>query len=466
MIKGITGIVARRRALSTPDVTPPSAPTVSSTGSTSTTIALSWTVATDNVGVVGYDVYVNGAFKASSVTTTYNVTGLSPSTSYSIFVKARDAAANSTNSNTITPATTAVPSAPILEGFGADAAGANTATVYHVTVVGSATGPGSLAYGLGLTGGTNPTGKTIVFDVAGTITVRHHVDSNVNHVTIDGTTAPYPGISISTTEGDGIHFENASVHHIILKGITTFNCSNDGIAVNDGANHIAIMNCTSYGNHDGNIDVSADAAEYVTIQYCIIGNNHGHAEGNSGGSLLTGRYISFHHNLCFPYNNPNDDGERFPFVHRNYGVSAVAPLPDADVRNNLIWNWGRENASGSGFGIGFMYNAFGNAVNNYLRQTTAVEVNQGISLSQFGAPTGHAYIAGNVSGNGYNYNSKSDRTEFTVPAQYQLVSETACAAALKVLQYVGMTQRNPVGGTRNPIDAAHINAIPLPLIGC
>lgn len=349
-----------------------------------------------------------------------------------------------------------------LEGFGVNAAGANTATVYHVTVVGGSTAAGSLPYGLGMTG-PSPNGKTIVFDVAGTITVSCRMQSNINHVTIDGTTAPYPGIVISTSGGDGLNMENPSVHHIIVKGITTHDCSNDGIAVNDGANNIAIMNCTSYGNHDGNIDVSSDTSQYVTVQYCIIGNNHGHAEGNSGGSLLTGRYISYHHNLCYPYNNPTDDGERFPFIHRNYGIGAVAPLPDADVRNNIIYNWGRQNATGSGFGIGFMYAAFGNAVNNYLYQSTAFEVDQGISLSAFSAPTGHAYIAGNVSGNSYNYNTKSDRGEFTIPSQYQLTSESACVAAAKVLAYAGMIQRNPVGGRRNPIDSAHVA---INLVGC
>jgi len=80
-----------------------------STGQTSTTISLSWTAATDDVGVTGYDVFVGGVLNGTTATTTYTVTGLTPSTQYSIYVKAKDAAGNETNSNTITPVTTSNP---------------------------------------------------------------------------------------------------------------------------------------------------------------------------------------------------------------------------------------------------------------------------------------------------------------------------------------------------------------------
>jgi PQQ-dependent dehydrogenase (s-GDH family) len=77
-----------------------------------TTVTLSWTASTDNIGVTGYDVYRNGTkINPSTITTTtYNVTGLTPSTTYSFYVQAKDAAGNfSANSNTIsvtTPAST------------------------------------------------------------------------------------------------------------------------------------------------------------------------------------------------------------------------------------------------------------------------------------------------------------------------------------------------------------------------
>ena len=91
------------------DSVAPSSFTLSSTGQTCATIDLSWTAATDNVGVTGYEIYVNGSYVTTTTNLTYTVTGLSASTQYSIYVKAKDAANNSTNSNTITPSTVSCP---------------------------------------------------------------------------------------------------------------------------------------------------------------------------------------------------------------------------------------------------------------------------------------------------------------------------------------------------------------------
>jgi chitodextrinase len=95
------------------DTTAPSAPTgVSMTSKTSTSISISWTASTDNVGVAGYRIYVNNAttpVNASLVAgTTYTINGLSPVTAYSINVKAVDAANNvSAVSNSISVTTDA-----------------------------------------------------------------------------------------------------------------------------------------------------------------------------------------------------------------------------------------------------------------------------------------------------------------------------------------------------------------------
>ncbi len=92
----------------TPDTTAPSAPTLTASGTTQTTTNLSWTGATDNVSVTGYDVYQGGIFKAATTTTTYLVTGLSASTAYTFTVRAKDAAGNvSANSNTVSVTTLA-----------------------------------------------------------------------------------------------------------------------------------------------------------------------------------------------------------------------------------------------------------------------------------------------------------------------------------------------------------------------
>jgi chitodextrinase len=90
------------------DTTPPSAPTNLHAGTTtSSTVPLSWTASTDNVGVAGYDVYRNGSLVGSSTTTSFTDTGLTASTQYSYTVKARDAAGNQSAASNTATATTA-----------------------------------------------------------------------------------------------------------------------------------------------------------------------------------------------------------------------------------------------------------------------------------------------------------------------------------------------------------------------
>ena len=89
--------------LSGADTQAPTAPTsLSASNVTQTTVDLSWSASSDNVGVTGYDVY-QGATNIMSVTgTSASITGLTASTSYAFSVIAKDAAGNtSSSSNTV-----------------------------------------------------------------------------------------------------------------------------------------------------------------------------------------------------------------------------------------------------------------------------------------------------------------------------------------------------------------------------
>ncbi|TDP60275.1 reprolysin-like metallopeptidase [Flavobacterium dankookense] len=92
------------------DTTAPTAPTLAASGTTTTTTNLSWSGATDNVAVTGYDVYRGTTLLGSTASTTYAVTGLTASTTYSFSVRAKDAAGNiSADSNVVSVTTLAVP---------------------------------------------------------------------------------------------------------------------------------------------------------------------------------------------------------------------------------------------------------------------------------------------------------------------------------------------------------------------
>ena len=91
------------------DTTAPTASSLSASGTTTSSTNLSWTAATDNVGVTSYDVYQNGVFKTTTSVTSLAVSGLAASTSYNFNVKAKDAAGNiSTSSNTVNVTTLAL----------------------------------------------------------------------------------------------------------------------------------------------------------------------------------------------------------------------------------------------------------------------------------------------------------------------------------------------------------------------
>ncbi|MCX9157983.1 alpha-amylase family glycosyl hydrolase [Niveibacterium sp. 24ML] len=74
------------------DIIPPTKPGTPVSGTvTATSVALTWTASTDNVGVVGYKVFRNGAEIGTASSAAYTDTTVSASTSYSYTVQAYDA---------------------------------------------------------------------------------------------------------------------------------------------------------------------------------------------------------------------------------------------------------------------------------------------------------------------------------------------------------------------------------------
>ncbi len=102
-----------------PDTQPPSVPAgLAMTGATQTSVSLSWSASTDNVGVTGYGVYKNSVQAQTSSTTSATVSGLSCGTSYTFAVDAYDAAGNhsaksaSLSASTSTCSDTQAPTVP------------------------------------------------------------------------------------------------------------------------------------------------------------------------------------------------------------------------------------------------------------------------------------------------------------------------------------------------------------------
>src|SRR5437879_967414 len=113
-----SAVSATTKALA--DTQAPSIPAnLAATVVSSSQIDLSWSPATDNVGVTGYRVYRNGTLAASPTGTSVSITGLSYGAPHSFTVAAVDAAGNTsalsaplsatTPASSVTPAPTSAP---------------------------------------------------------------------------------------------------------------------------------------------------------------------------------------------------------------------------------------------------------------------------------------------------------------------------------------------------------------------
>jgi chitodextrinase len=110
MLKGQIPLTATRPTppvIGSGDTQAPSVPSgLTVTSHTATTVGLSWTAATDNVGVTGYRIFANGVVIGTTASTSFTATGLTASTSYSFTVTAQDAAGNSSPASAAASVTT------------------------------------------------------------------------------------------------------------------------------------------------------------------------------------------------------------------------------------------------------------------------------------------------------------------------------------------------------------------------
>jgi chitodextrinase len=81
------------------------------TAATETSLSLSWGASRDNVGVAGYELFVDGTPAGQTTSTSYTLTGLACSRSYDIRVGAYDAAGNVSNLAAVSASTKPCPAA-------------------------------------------------------------------------------------------------------------------------------------------------------------------------------------------------------------------------------------------------------------------------------------------------------------------------------------------------------------------
>ncbi|MFI6324234.1 glycosyl hydrolase 2 galactose-binding domain-containing protein [Nonomuraea sp. NPDC050556] len=178
-----------------PDTEKPSIPAnLRVTGKTSTSVSLAWDASTDNVGVTGYDVSGGPSVSGTSAT----VSGLTPNTSYTFTVRARDAAGNTSDASApVTQVTDPAPTSGVYQ--------AEDATISQGVVESNHTG----YTGSGFVNYDNVTGSYVEWTVnaatAGpaSVTLRYANGTTTNRpMSINGTTVDFPSTGTWDTWAD------------------------------------------------------------------------------------------------------------------------------------------------------------------------------------------------------------------------------------------------------------------------
>jgi hypothetical protein len=347
------------------------------------------------------------------------------------------------DANDSPPGSTGLPLGPCVnpsggyEGFGRNTTGGAGKPIYRVTNLNNS-GTGSLRDAVSVGN------RCVVFDVGGTINLASQFSIRGANITIDGFTAPSPGITLrNTTTTDQACLSingNNGAGNVVVRGIRVRLATDDGISVYNASN-VVIDHVSVSGFGDGAVDVTQNSHD-VTIQWSIFG------AGNPAINFPTliafaSTRVTVHHNLYIS----ND--YRHPLC--SYGSSAPSEAV-CDVRNNLIWDYAGHGTSLQNFGAG-------NVVNNYY-YSTGRQAHDGRTANEsntiYLASGGSAYVSGNYSRNGWNLEGRGNRsTPFSVIAPATTDAITAARAVRE-----GAGARNLPTWGLDAADQGYINQIP------
>lgn len=235
-----------------PDTTPPSTPlNLNADTITQTTVDLSWTASTDNVGVDSYDIYQDGNLVGNAAGTNYQAINLVASTSYSFYVIAKDAIGNESNASASVNVTTLDPPDTTPPSAASNLTASNTtynstdlawnAATDNVAVVGYdvyqngnfVVQVSGLSYQVsGLNSNTAYAFYVIARDAAGNSSVASNTENIVTDVFVD-TEAPTTPTNLSAANITQISMDlswNASTDNV---GVTDYNIYQDNVLVSN-----------------------------------------------------------------------------------------------------------------------------------------------------------------------------------------------------------------------------------------
>lgn len=237
---------------------------------------------------------------------------------------------------------------PGAEGFGRYATGGRGGVVYYVTSLDdcpdSDLKEGTLRWALH-TNNSDPTPRTILFKVGGTIHLTSDLKTNCSNVSILGQSAPGGGICIADCKLY-VNKSNVIIRYVRFRAGDVRRASFTSCDV-ENCKQVIIDHCSFSWSMEENITMYDN--DSTTLQWCILSEplyDSYNPKGVRGyGAQWGGEYSTFHHNVFVHC------PQRIPQVN---GVNSNAANPEShdfhvneEIVNNVIYN---------GFGSEATYN--------------------------------------------------------------------------------------------------------------
>jgi hypothetical protein len=225
------------------------------------------------------------------------------------------------------------PAFPGAEGYGAFTSGGSGGREISVDNLNDE-GPGSLRAAVDAEGP-----RMIVFRTTGIIRLVSPLVIRQPGVTIDGATAPLPGITL-TRHGLEIQTHDVVLRHLRVRigDEDIHRDRNLRYAAGDGEYALYFVegaqNCIadhlSLSWSTNKLLSTTKMSDRITIQWCILSESL-NIEGHGYASITGGNRVTWHHNL---------------FAHNQSRNVRFQGAVDADFRNNVIYDWGDKTSYG------------------------------------------------------------------------------------------------------------------------
>lgn len=265
--------------------------------------------------------------------------------------------------------------------------------------------------------------RHIVFDVGGTINLSATLQISTSYLTIDGSTSPAPGITLSIP-GQRIAFEarnSQAVHDIIVNNIRTVG-SGGGIETKDhweldGSSGAPVFNIvldhmTMRSSSDGSVDIYGDVYNITLSNSLLWDSIQGHHFSKSDGERDA---ITVYRNV-YAKNN-----ERQPRIR--YNTTRI------EFVNNVIYGWGWFEGGAAGMHLeigGSQFSPSANVENNIFHYVSGLSGSPDNALRITGTLYGDWFFTGNRWPTGENDAvSTSSRISIPTAAQVERLSVAA-----------------------------------------